>query len=247
MKESFEQTYHELEKNHWWFKSRRNYIHSLLKAYPKDTSILDIGCSSGILLRELREQGFSVNKLYGVDISEEAIKNCWANGIPNAFAMDAQAIDLQEKFDVIVASDCLEHLADDRKAIKNWNGLLKPGGELWVFVPAFSFLWSAHDVANMHYRRYTRQELKEKLSHEQLQILKASYWNFSLFLPVSLVRLISRLWPGRNKNASGDLYQLPGPVNEYLSKLVFFENRLLQHLNFPFGVSTYCIAKKAEV
>src|SRR5690606_25684581 len=100
-------------------------------------NILDIGCSSGILLRELKAQGFHVNKLYGIDISEEAIKNCRAGGIPNAFVMDAQAIDLQDKFDVIIASDCLEHLADDRKAINNWNWLLKPGGQLWVFVPAF--------------------------------------------------------------------------------------------------------------
>ena len=58
MKKDYEQTYHGVEKEHYWFKSRRKYIISLLEKQPNDISILDVGCSSGILLSELIESGF---------------------------------------------------------------------------------------------------------------------------------------------------------------------------------------------
>jgi predicted SAM-dependent methyltransferase len=73
--------------------------------------------------------------------------------------MDAQNITLDEKFDVIIASDCLEHLKEDEKALKNWYELLNKNGVAFIFVPAFMSLWSYHDEYNMHYRRYTNSEL----------------------------------------------------------------------------------------
>ncbi len=240
MKKDYEKIYHDLESDHFWFKARRKYITDLLKDYPKDSSILDIGCSSGILLNELIELGFDREKMYGIDISEEAIANCKANNIQNAFVMDAQNINLPKKFDILIASDCLEHLEDDRKALKNWNDLMTPDGVLLVFVPAFMSLWSEHDVANMHFRRYTRPELNEKLRSEGFKIIKSSYWNFFLFPPIFLVRFLSKKGKPSKKGA---LDKTP-PMNGLLYHLINIENRLLRFLNFPFGVSTFCIVKK---
>jgi len=242
MEIEYEKKYHEVETENWWFVSRRRYLLGLLRDAPKDSLILDIGCSSGIFLKDLERLGFKKENLFGIDISEKAIENCKNNGIQNVFVMDAQKISLTEKFDIIVASDCLEHLRDDIGAIKNWSSLLKAGGMLYVFVPAFQSLWSTHDEVNMHYRRYTNKELEDKLTSEQLTILKSSYWNFSLFIPLYLFRKIDGIL-SRNKKKEGQVIE--GKIaNVVLLQLLLFENRLLKYVKFPFGVSTFCIAKK---
>lgn len=245
MEKNFEKKYHDVETHHWWFKSRRHYLIVLLKGMPKDSKILDIGCSSGIFLKDLEALGFKNENLYGVDISENAIENCRKNGLPNSFVMDAQNISLNESFDIIIASDCLEHLEDDGKALKNWNSLLTIGGTMYVFVPAFMSLWSYHDTINMHYRRYTRPELKSKMLTEGLFIEKASYWNFFLFLPVYVFRRISSFF-NKDKKGENDLSIGNAFVNRLLLKLILFENKLLRFFNLPFGVSTFCIAKRTK-
>lgn len=216
----------------------------LVKDFPKESKILDIGCSSGILLNDLIAVGFKKENLYGIDISEPAIVNCHANGLNNCYVMDAQNITIPQKFDILIASDCLEHLEDDKKALHNWNELLNDNGYLFVFVPAFMSLWSHHDVVNMHHRRYKRAELKTKLLNEGFNIKKSSYWNFSLFSPVYLFRMIGKLGKKESGNSDGDLKMPNALVNRLLSSLVTVENKLLKVLNFPVGVSTFCIARK---
>lgn len=243
MKKDFEKKYHDVEIDHWWFKSRRKYLLDLLKNVSKDSKVLDIGCSSGIFLKDLENLGFKAENIFGIDISEKAIANCKKNGLQNCFVMDAQDIKLTESFDIIIASDCLEHLEDDKKAIKNWKSLLKVGGEMYVFVPAFMSLWSYHDEINMHHRRYTNAELKSKLTNENLEIRKSSYWNFFLFLPVYSFRKLSAVFQ-KNKNGESDISIGNSVVNNALVQLIVFENKLLKVVNFPFGVSTFCIAKR---
>ncbi|WP_284651775.1 class I SAM-dependent methyltransferase [Flavobacterium terrisoli] len=245
MKKKYEEKYHDVETNHWWFKSRRKYLLDLLQDAPKDSKILDIGCSSGVFLKDLEALGFSLENLYGVDISEKAIANCKANGIANAFVMDAQNITLTETFDIIIASDCLEHLQDDKIALQNWNSLLKIGGKMYVFVPAFMSLWSYHDVVNMHFRRYTLPELKSKMLAEKLQIVKSSYWNFFLFVPVYAFRRLTSVFQ-KNKTGESDISIGNAFVNSTLLQLIIVENKLLKVFNFPFGVSTFCIAQKTS-
>lgn len=242
MEIEYEKRYHEVETDNWWFVSRRHYLLELLKDAPKDIVLLDIGCSSGIFLKDLERLGFKMENLFGIDISEKAIENCKNNGIQNAFVMDAQKIDLPNKFDVIIASDCLEHLQDDTQAIKNWSDLLKTEGMMCVFVPAFQSLWSTHDEVNMHFRRYTNKELRDKLIGENLAILKSSYWNCFLFVPLYVFRKFDAFFL-QNKKKEGQI--IGGTItNVILLKLLLFENKILQYFNFPFGVSTFCIAKK---
>ncbi|HQW68805.1 MAG TPA: class I SAM-dependent methyltransferase [Flavobacterium sp.] len=245
MKEDFEKKYHDVETEHWWFKSRRKYLLDLLNDAPKNSKILDIGCSSGVFLKDLEDIGFASQNLYGIDISQKAILNCKSNGLNNTFVMDAQNISIDEKFDIIIASDCLEHLENDSKALKNWNNLLNIGGKMYVFVPAFKSLWSYHDIINMHFRRYTKSELKSKLLAENLKIIKSSYWNFFLFLPVYLFRTATS---GLQKNKSGESdINIGNPIiNKLLFQLIIFENKLLKFINFPFGVSTFCIVERVK-
>lgn len=245
MKEAYEKKYHELEKNHFWHKARRKYILQLLKESSKDLSILDIGCSSGILLNELVGIGYNANNLYGIDISPEAVQQSKENGIQNSFLMDAASIDLKRKFDILIASDCLEHLENDEEGLGNWHKILNQDGLLLVFVPAFMALWNEHDIANMHYRRYTRKGLKKKLHESGFEVKKSSYWNFFLFPPILMIRLLSRLKSSKSQSQTGDLDKIP-KLNNLFFKLVSLENKLLSYINLPFGVSTYCIAKRSS-
>lgn len=244
MNEDFEKVYHQLEKEHFWFKSRRNYILQELKNANRNSKILDIGCSSGVLLDELVQNGFNLNNLYGIDISERAICDCRKEGFENTFVMDAQSIDLDNTFDFIIASDCLEHLENDEKALNNWYNLLKPNGVAYIFVPAFMSLWSEHDEVNMHFRRYSKSELKQKVNRNGFKIIKSSYWNISLFIPILLSRFLNRFKAKDGRNI-GDLKRLP-LFNSLCFILLNFENKLLKHINFPFGVSAYCIARKSS-
>lgn len=243
MKAVYEKLYHDIEKNHFWFKGRRDYILKILEKTPKGSRILDIGCSSGLLLNELATNGFNIDNLYGIDISEKAVENCKKNGIDNAYVMDAQNIELPKKFDIIIASDCLEHLKEDDKALSDWHQLLNDNGILLVFVPAFMLLWSNHDVVNMHFRRYTQKQLIKKLGAIGFVITKSSYWNFFLFIPALVIRLLKRVIPKKSTSTSGDLVKTP-LLNSLFYQLIKLENKLLASINFPFGVSAFCIAKK---
>jgi 2-polyprenyl-3-methyl-5-hydroxy-6-metoxy-1,4-benzoquinol methylase len=244
MNKDYENKYHQLEDSHFWFKSRRNFIIQLLKNENRNSRILDIGCSSGLLLMDLERHSFNKQNLFGIDISEKAIQNCKINGLSNCFVMSGESITLKEKFDIIIASDCLEHIKNDADAIKNWKQQLKIDGKLYVFVPAFKSLWSHHDVVNMHYRRYKKSQLTNLLKSNKLDLIASGYWNFTLFTPLYIFRSLSRLVTTKSDNKSnGDLNKI-GILNSPLLGLLNLENRILKYLKFPFGISTYVIAKK---
>jgi 2-polyprenyl-3-methyl-5-hydroxy-6-metoxy-1,4-benzoquinol methylase len=245
MKTTFEASYHKNETHHFWFRGRRDLIKKILHNTSRDSTILDIGCSSGILIQDLISEGFKPDNIYGIDISERAIDRSKALGLKHTQVMDAQNIELPQTFNVLIASDCLEHLREDTKALNNWYKLLKPKGKLIVFVPAYQFLWSNHDEVNMHYRRYTKSELKKKLETANFKIEKASYWNALLFSLIVIVRLLGKLFSSKTKNNEDGYLKLP-IGNRILYNILKFENRLLLKMNFPFGVSTFCIAIKTE-
>ena len=242
MERDFEDKYHILEEDHWWFKGRRDCIIQMMRYFSKDAKILDVGCSSGVLLTELKNQLFNPLNLYGIDVSEKAIQACHDRGFTNTSVMDAQELNLKERpFDILIASDCLEHLEDDVKALTSWRSQLKEDGTLFIFVPAFMSLWSGHDIVNHHYRRYTKNQLMSKLEKSNFNIINSGYWNFTLFFPLFLIRKIKKLL---NLDKINDLNYLPKFINELLYFILFLENRMLKLGRFPVGISVYCIAQK---
>lgn len=244
MESLFEKKYHELERQHFWFKGRRHFITQFLKKYPRDIKILDVGCSSGLLLQDLNQIGFSKSNLFGVDISDKAINICQKNGFKNTFVMDGQTPVLNINFDFIVASDCLEHLKDDDLALKNWYKLLKENGTALIFVPAYMFLWSDHDEVNQHYRRYTKKQLTQKLKSNGFIIKQSGFWNFFLFTPIAIIRLLLKLKP-TSRVKKDNLYQLP-LFNKLFINLLKLENFLLKYIALPIGVSAFCVVVKTS-
>ncbi|HLD03037.1 MAG TPA: class I SAM-dependent methyltransferase [Candidatus Nanoarchaeia archaeon] len=237
---SYEEKYHQLEESYWWFKARRHFILDLLKGENKNSRILELGCSGGQLLTDLESLGFK--NVHGLDISNSAIQLCRKRGLKSVQVCDAAKTKFRNsEFDIVIASDILEHIKDERKGLSEWSRILKKNGKLIIFVPAFNSLWSRHDDLNQHYRRYSRKQLLSSLRNQAFLIEESSYWNFFMFIPVALLRLAQKIIPS---NSTDDLYTINPIVNNLLICLLKLENFLLKFMKFPFGISAFAIAKK---
>lgn len=247
---TYEAKYHQLEEQHWWFASRRDAVYDLIKSLqlPAEAAILEIGCSGGPLMQRLRTAGYS--DLTGIDVSVPAIELAQARGVPHVSVMDGAALEFADgRFDLVIASDVLEHIEDESRALREWTRVLRPGGQLLVFVPAHAYLWSAHDVVNHHFRRYSRRGLVAALEGAGLRARRSSFWNAAMFFPTAALRLGRRLVSGPaspeiKEGATGDLHHFAGPTNSLLLGWVKVENRLLRHFNLPLGVSVFALAQK---
>ncbi len=243
MDKDYESTYHAVEERHWWFRARRDFVFQLLQRHDKHAPLLEVGCSGAPLLLRLRQAGFT--QLKGIDISVEGIALAHQRGFVTAQVMDAEHTTFSTAaFACIVASDVLEHIANDVSALREWHRLLQPGGRLYVFVPSFMFLWSGHDAVNLHQRRYTADGLRNVLQQAGFTVLRTSYWNFFLFLPIAILRIIKRTISKMEFKPIGDLQAAHPVVNSILYTLLRLENFLLRFLNLPFGISVFCVAHK---
>lgn len=245
MRPEFENRYHQVEARHWWFLGRRDLLSALVRdsgATPR-TRILDVGCAGGATLHRLRGDGYQ--QVVGIDISSEAIARCRRGGLEDVHAMDAQNPDFPDgSFDLILASDILEHVPDENAAAQAWFRLLRPSGVLIALVPAFMALWSPHDEANQHRKRYRLAELRGCLEAAGFETRRASYWNFLLYLPAAALRLAQRALPERAR-AQAKLDLPPAPVNGLLAAVLRAENRLLlAGLAWPWGLSALVIAQR---
>ena len=120
MKKEYEELYHHVEDDHWWFLGRRHLVHSLIRtAMPeRSSSILEIGCSGGPLIHLLQADGYS--DITGIDISVDAVNICHQNGMNRTFVMDAQNLSFDDcSYDLVIASDVLEHLENAQRALSN--------------------------------------------------------------------------------------------------------------------------------
>lgn len=247
MERDFETNYHRLEEQHFWFRARRNTILRLLRMLPpdRDARIADLGCASGRLIAEMRRLGF--HKTVGADISPIAIRQCHEAKVDFTVVADAACSAFADSsLDVIVASDILEHIADDQGALNHWRSLLRPGGWAIVFVPAFMNLWSPHDVTNHHFRRYRLGELVRKAESAGLEVQRSGYWNCLLFPLILVIRLLrKRRLSNRSLEARSDLALPSKYMNRVLAFLLSAEGWFIAQGGYlPVGVSAFIVARR---
>tara|TARA_B100000519_G_scaffold135943_1_gene117600 strand:+ start:6983 stop:7732 length:750 start_codon:yes stop_codon:yes gene_type:complete len=244
MLKKYENYYHQIENEHWWHISRRDMIIKLIQwqVLDKNYRVLDIGCSTGKLVKEVLK--LSKATVFGIDISEIAVKQCKKDGLKNIYLMSGDKTTFDDNsFDLIIASDCLEHIENDTKALIEWKRILKPNGKLIIFVPAWKTLWSNLDEMSHHHRRYSFSDLKNKLINTDFNIHRLSFWNAVLFIPIFIYRKIENL--NRANNAIRDQSSLPSNfINELLKSILRIENNIIKKYNFPIGVSLFAICTK---
>ena len=218
MKNDYENYYREIEDRHPWFVARSKLFLNLMPR-NKNSSILDFGCGSGSFLKRLNNAGYM--DLSGVDVPEN-------NNASDCFVITKTI--QKRKYDVILMMDVLEHIEDDEAILRKIKLHLKPGGMLILSVPAYNFLWSNHDIVNMHFRRYTRNSLKKVIEEAKFKTKFMTNWNSTFFPIIAVSRLIFR-----NTNKELNL------KNNFFSKLVYliliFESYIVKKTGLPFGLS----------
>jgi SAM-dependent methyltransferase len=152
--------------------------------------------------------------------------------------------DLPSGAGLVTAFDVVEHLEDDEAALAAIRASLAPGAHFICTVPAFGFLWSDHDVAHHHYRRYTRATLRRRLEDAGFAVERLTYFNTLLFPGVAAVRLVQRVRPGRRGGSDAGL---PSPtVNRILFRLFSTERRILRLTSLPVGISLLAVCRSAS-
>jgi len=234
---------YEVEGKHWWFYGRRKIIEGFVERICREIAkrkprILDVGCGTGANLQMLSQFGAAE----GVDVASEALDFCRARGLARVRQGAAETLPYEDaSFDLVTGLDVVEHLDDDLSGLREMHRVLRPGGRALLFVPAFMFLWGVQDDISHHRRRYTLRELKQKVTEAGLSIERATYANISFFLPILIGRLLMRLT--RIRPASENNITI-GALNGLLGRILGAEGWWLQRMNFPFGVSIVCVARR---
>ncbi|MDX6497374.1 MAG: hypothetical protein QOG23_634 [Blastocatellia bacterium] len=234
---------YEVEGRHWWFAGRRRiiseFIEKVCQALGKpQPRILDVGCGTGANLQMLAQFGAAE----GVDVSTEALDFCRARGLAQVKQGAAESLPFADaSFDLVTGLDVVEHLDDDIAGLREMYRILNHDGRAVLFVPAFMFLWGVQDDISHHRRRYTLAELKEKLGAVGFTIERASYANITFFAPILIGRVLMRLTGLRPASENNITI---GALNGLLGRILGAESWWLRRLNFPFGVSIICVARK---
>lgn len=203
----------QLENAHWWYRERRVLLDQELASLPAGRAI-DVGAAGGGNTRVLLERGWQAAALeYGAEGAEVAAER----GIP-VLRADATRLPVANgALDLVVAFDVLEHLVDHDACVAEVHRSLRPGGTFLVAVPADPRLWSAHDEAVDHVRRYTRTTLRDVLERGGFTLDSMRSWNVLLRPAVAL---------RRSSSSGSDLVDLHPAVNLALRAVVTAERRL---------------------
>lgn len=232
-----------LEENYWWFIGRRAILDRVLRRLVRHTNIaVDIGCGSGRNMLMLQKY---CDHVMGFDRSPAALKLAAARGFPIACA-DGHALPLADSsVNLLCAFDVLEHLDDDIQGLSEFQRVLQRGGLLLLNVPAYRFLWSEHDEALLHRRRYTASELHSKLTRSGFHVLRRSYTVFFPFFPIVAYRLFRGIFPKDPFAPRASHVMLPSLLNKFFVGLLKIEAWMMGAINLPFGTSIMVLAQRA--
>jgi len=236
---------YEIEHTYWWHVGKRALIVRLLRRWlgakgPFD--VLDVGCGTGGHLLALRAFG----PVAGCDVSAEAVAYARSRGLEGVVHQPEPArLPFPDgRFDLVCGFDMIEHVDDDVAMLTEMRRVLKPDGAVFLTVPAFPALWSVHDEAAHHRRRYRRKELLEKVAAAGLEPGHVTYFDaFLLPLIVPVRWLRDRIV--RPKAVTSDFHlRLPRWLNAAFLGIFVSEWAILRFLPLPVGLSLCVLARR---
>jgi SAM-dependent methyltransferase len=230
----------ELDSRHWWYRARREVLARLIERKvrpPEGAAILEIGCGTGhnlaMLGRYGRVEALELDPAARAVAAQRIGREVGSTRLPELDGVP------ERHFDLIALLDVLEHVEDDRAALVSIARRLKPGGALLLTVPAFPWMWSAHDVVNHHHRRYTKKSLRAAIADAGLRADFMGWFNSILFPAAAGARLVGRL----TGNKESDDKLPPRPVNAVFETLFGLERHLIGRLPFSPGVSIAAVVR----
>ena len=239
MEERVYRLVYEQEERHWWFRGRRAVIESLLERAgdPKPARVLDAGCGTGRNLELYRRLGDAE----GVDPSPTAVEFCRRRGLDSVRVGDAQRLPFEDgRFGLVAATDVIEHIPDDARALTEMRRVTAPGGALVATVPAYRWMWSAEDERLGHYRRYTLPELRDRCAATGWRPVFGTYFNLLLLPAIAAGRRL-RL----RSESKRELERTPAALDAPLSLPMRAEAALIRRgARLPAGVSVALLCRR---
>ena len=244
MQADYAQRYRTLWDRHWWWRSREALLLDRIGHLHRRTPlrrILDVGCGDGLFFERLGQFG----QVEGLEPDASLLLDPrWRSKIQ--VGPLGPGFQPDEPFDLVLMLDVLEHIEDDGEALEAAFKALKPGGHLLVTVPALPWLWSRHDEANEHHRRYLPSTLRRTLLDAGLTIITLRYAFFWTVAP-----LLARRWlsPADSRVGVADYAVTipPEPLNRALTYLSRREHAIGQVLRWPLGSSLMAVARRPDV
>jgi SAM-dependent methyltransferase len=233
-----------VDEHHWWYRGRRRIIRAELERLPlpRPARVMDAGCGSGRTLQELVRYG----EVTGIELNEEAAELARSRGIGEVRVGRLEELPWPDQsFDLITCLDVIEHTPDDLPAMAELHRVCRPGGWLLVTVPAYPSLWSLHDEANHHYRRYSRTSLRRVAVDTGWTVHRLSSFNSLLLAPAAAVRLAQRRF-GTHNGYSNDLAIGPAWLNDVLERPLALEAKWLAGGHtLAFGLSLMAVLRRS--
>ena len=235
----------EIEANHWWFVTRRKLLSQIIRELrlPPDAAILDLGTSTGTNLRMLKD--LNCRQAIGLDKSPEAIRYCAEKGLGTVEQGDVCDLPFEdERFALVLATDIVEHVDDDVRALSEIRRVLAPGGTAVITVPAFESLWGVQDDVSHHKRRYRKRQLEERMRAAGLAQVEVFYFNYLLFFPIWLARQLIHVLQLKvqNENLVNTSF-----INRMLTAIFTLDVHTARWVHPPFGVSILAIARSGTM
>jgi trans-aconitate methyltransferase len=244
----------EIEERHWWFVARRQILRAVIQAVvppARESTIVDVGCGTGANLAALAGE----YRCVGIDTSSEAVR--LASGrFPQVRFECGQAEQMPAIIgaaQLVLMTDVLEHVQDDFRLLSGLLALSSPGTYFLLTVPADASLWSEHDRAFGHYRRYEQARFEALWQGLAVAPVFVSHYNARLYPLVKAVRRWNQ-WRGTAAGRAGTDFVLPGAAtNALLTRIFAGERRTLAALargcaSRPYrrGVSLMALLRRAE-
>lgn len=219
----------EMEDRHWWFLGRRHILSTLVRRLlpaGADKLVVDVGCGTGGNIGALAGDYATL----GIDTSAAAIElarrrfprtRFWCGELGEAPGeLDAGA-------DLYLLMDVMEHVADDFLFLSTTLSRCRAGCHVLITVPAEPRLWSSHDLALGHFRRYAATRLRQVWEGLPVDVRLLSHFNTRLYPPIRVIRWVNRRL-GRSAGRLGtDLRLPPAPLNRALARVFAGEAKAL--------------------
>lgn len=219
---------------HWYYRHKARVLERCLRSRPY-TTVLDVGAGSGFFTRHLLNAGRAERGVC-VDPGYLENRNEMENGKPLDFCRSGEGISA----DLVLLMDVLEHVDDDVSLLTPYVQHAPSNAEFIISVPAFSFLWSGHDVFLEHRRRYTLKQI-EAVAHQSGLIVERGFYAFAPVFPIAATL---RLLENKTVSAQSQLKRHHPLINAGLAALCALETPFVR-TNTIAGLSAFCCARKA--